>query len=394
FPAVTLCNVNPLRRDRLHHLFTLNAQTRMTLFEGEQFETFQAWENQTDGLAILKFLINYLNRNNIEHIADMGFNLTDIYHFSPLFGNCYTFNPAYLNHSNAVAQGFLEGLDVQFFIHQDQYLYPGTQGAGVSVTVHKADIYPMPEVNGVFAQPGTHTLIEYKRKNIKRIKSPHGKCRTTPLKETYLNFHRDYSYNAVLCRKLCEQRYVLSKCNCVALENYYFQWIIVDNKKERLKLCEFNNECLKKVYYSFNYLSTMCAEECLPVCEYTDYDLQISQLSHPSMAHREYIEQRLQKFFENLTEMAENNVSAFPNNWYNDTINVIKENLVRISIHPGEFIIQEIIESPKYSTEDIVGNFGGHLGLLVGVGLISFTEFIVLLFLCIQNGMNRRKRSS
>ncbi|CAF4491271.1 unnamed protein product, partial [Didymodactylos carnosus] len=104
------------------------------------------------------------------------------YHFSPLFGNCYTFNPAYLNHSNAVAQGFLEGLDVQFFIHQDQYLYPGTQGAGVSVTVHKADIYPMPEVNGVFAQPGTHTLIEYKRKNIKRIKSPHGKCRTTPLK--------------------------------------------------------------------------------------------------------------------------------------------------------------------------------------------------------------------
>ncbi|CAF1670873.1 unnamed protein product, partial [Didymodactylos carnosus] len=83
----------------------------------------------------------------------------------------------------------------------------------------------------------------------------------------------------------------------------------------------------------------MCAEECLPVCEYTDYDLQISQLSHPSMAHREYIEQRLQKFFQNLTEMAENNVSAFPNNWYNDTINVIKENLVRISIHPGEFII-------------------------------------------------------
>ena len=109
---------------------------------------------------------------------------------------------------------------------------------------------------------------------------------------------------------------------------------------------------------------TECVEKCPPECHIISF----RKFSHYARFPNDKYALALKKRSPLLTNLS---------------LNEIKQSLIRLNINYQSLITTEIGEAPAMSFESLLASLGGHLGLFLGMSLLSFMEIFEILFILV-----------
>ena len=142
----------------------------------------------------------------------------------PGYGNCFTFNAAYNEKDtkaprNATLTGVSNGLTIELFLHQYNYMLEGlSQKAGVRVVIHSPHSFPMVDASGIDLSPGAASSLAIQMNDITRMRPPFVSMCINEWEETDLDIsvmaseRPQYSYT--VCQSHCVQMAIIKTCDC------------------------------------------------------------------------------------------------------------------------------------------------------------------------------------
>ncbi|XP_049657469.1 acid-sensing ion channel 2 isoform X1 [Accipiter gentilis] len=371
FPAVTLCNNNPLRFPRLskgdlyyagHWLGLLlpNRTARPLLTE-----LLRGDEARLRWFAKLADFRLFLPPRHYEGIsADfmdrLGHQLEDMllsckyrgelcgpHNFSAVFtkyGKCYMFNSGEEGRPllTTVKGGTGNGLEIMLDIQQDEYLpiwgetEETTFEAGVKVQIHSQSEPPFVQELGFGVAPGFQTFVATQEQRLTYLPPPWGECRSSDMG---LDFFPVYSITA--CRIDCETRYIVENCNCKMV-----------HMPGDAPFCtpEQYKECAEP---ALGLLAEKDSNYCIcrTPCNLTRYNKELSMVKIPSKTSAKYLEKK-----------------------FNKSEKYISENILVLDIF-FEALNYETIEQKKaYEVAALLGDIGGQMGLFIGASILTILE--------------------
>ena len=127
-------------------------------------------------------------------------------------------------------------------------------------------------------------------------------------------------------------------------------------------------ECTGREYLKFlkKDINEYCKKECPLECNSIEYDIKVISTKFPNLKYGKYLT--------NNPKIK----SKYPEG-YNITLEDLRESILSFSIYYTDFKYTYISQSPKMRMIDLVSNFGGLLGLFVGMSFLSFGELIQIL---------------
>lgn len=346
FPAVTICNLNMLRRDYLEGLDLLDVVQRILIDANEGLDTcVRSLNNISDlpnityqrlfeeGKHTLESLIiacNFLGRN-----CSVDYNT-----FLPTLtrlGICYVFNSGFNGRRvmTTTGTGARLGLRLLLNISQNQYAASPNLDAGVKIAIHRQSEPPEPDDQGVGIATGANAFINIRQLNI--VDNTGASCNSKD-QVSELNFlQHDFNYSAAACANDCFYTQIACACNCVLSDEYP-----ADRQPYiSLSLCTIKDMCCVLAQQT-----TAVSCPCLPSCNSAFYQLTSSYSSFPA------------NFFatEGLVDPDDNLLTA----------NIFYESLS----------ITEQVTSSSYDVVSLLSDIGGQLGLFLGISIISLIEFL------------------
>eukprot|EP00058_Branchiostoma_floridae_P010016 XP_002595504.1 hypothetical protein BRAFLDRAFT_69095 [Branchiostoma floridae] len=231
------------------------------------------------------------------------------------YGNCFTFNKGITNNGskiplrNVTQPGPLYGLQVLLYVEQDEYVPVLTETSGVRVLINTQADRPFPALAGFSVATGFSSSVGLTLTEIERLGGHYGDC-TDGTGKRYDLYGTTYAYSSVLCQKTCYQRAVVRDC--------------------------------------------LCADAGLPVPDGT-----------------------AEQFIEELKKMDNPKIQKL-------SAEEASVNFVELTIYFEGLYYDKISQSPAYEVINLLGDIGGQLGLWMGVSVMTvleFFEFIVDLFL-------------
>ncbi|CAF2518033.1 unnamed protein product [Rotaria sp. Silwood2] len=396
FPAVTFCNLNPLRNesfldDDIHQ--QPGSSSRPLYTDSEYQVRFMEYM----GRLLAKNL-----DNKRPTIIESGYKLGDLLiqctfngrscyrnftsFFHPNYGNCYTFNndihvePTRPNNTfnfwsiddDDVEDGYK--LFLELYLYQNEYIRYLDDRAAIRLFIHRKHQIPILSQTSLFLAPTTFTKLIFSQ----RIISFSQQCRnelTIDMKRTFNS--NNVRYSQALCFKLCEFRFIEKLCHCTdQLVMVFFQFFSQNytSKINTNSSCSINNKCLA---YR-NLFSKKYCPECLPECELIQYKIQSSYADYPNTRSTDKVLQRVETHLRATGKSVVHlNTSACSNN----RKGALLDNIVAVEISASPFATEILAESPMYTWVDVISSIGGQAGLWIGISLISFVEIAELLFL-------------
>ncbi|ESN98358.1 hypothetical protein HELRODRAFT_177242 [Helobdella robusta] len=175
FPAITLCNINPVKKSQ----FQRNYQTT-TSAPVLPKETFLKAELLTEILSNSSKRFGYTLNDLVLNCTFAGSNCDPKYFFqfyNPIHGNCFVFNSGWQVASlKSHRTGRRYGLMMTLNINQDEYVSDAGDTAGIRLVVHIGLQAPFPEDQGILVSPGHLTSISLKKIVVERRGQPYSKC--------------------------------------------------------------------------------------------------------------------------------------------------------------------------------------------------------------------------
>jgi hypothetical protein len=165
------------------------------------------------------------------------------------------------------------------------------------------------------------------------------------------------SYRQKDCFDLCHSQYIINTCKLSA--PLKFTWEIDPHDKF---------DCARKEYSNFlkKNINEFCKKDCPLECNSIEYDVKVTSTKFPNFKYGKYLI--------NNPKVK----SKYPNG-YNITLEDLRESLLSFSIYYTDFKYTYISQYPKMRFVDFLSNFGGLLGLFVGMSFLSFGELIQIL---------------
>ncbi|XP_048196435.1 acid-sensing ion channel 3 [Perognathus longimembris pacificus] len=374
FPAVTLCNLNPLRRSRLtpndlhwagaallglapaEHAAFLRALGRPPAPPGfmpsPTFDLAQLYARAGHALEDMLLDCRYRGRPCGPE------NFTVIF---TRMGQCYTFNSGADGAELLTTPkgGAGNGLEVMLDVQQDEYLPVWKDveetpfEAGIRVHIHSQDEPPAIDQLGFGAPPGHQTFVSCQQQRLSFLPPPWGDCSSVFLDPDLDPEPADppgsrapgLPYSLVGCRLACEARYVARKCGCRMV---HMPGSAPVCSPQQYKDCASPalDAMLRK---------DACA--CPNPCAATRYAKELSMVRVPSRAAARYLARK-----------------------YNRSETYIAENVLVLDIF-FEALNYEMVEQTKaYEMSELLGDIGGQMGLFIGASLLTILE--ILDFLC------------
>ncbi|XP_067675353.1 amiloride-sensitive sodium channel subunit gamma-like [Haliotis asinina] len=237
FPAVTFCNLNPVKKSRIEGtqtefdsltttLQTTSAPTSTVSNKAGSFleslsssisnEAGSLLENlsssvSNEAVTLLKnlssvsnenFNSGFLKRINFQRVLanldpsvkiQIGHQITDMliectfqgivcshsnftHFYNYMYGNCYTFNPKD-NDSYISRTGPLFGLSLMLYADEEEYISSLGSSVGFKVVVHSPNTMPFPEDDGFDISPGFATSVGVTKVAVERVPQPYGDCK-------------------------------------------------------------------------------------------------------------------------------------------------------------------------------------------------------------------------
>ncbi|KAF5911473.1 hypothetical protein HPG69_004394 [Diceros bicornis minor] len=359
FPAVTLCNINPLRRSRLtpndlhwagptllglepaEHAAFLRALGRPPAPHGfmpsPTFNTARLYARA--GHALEDMLLDCRYRGQ----PCGPENFTSIF---TRMGLCYTFNSGADGAELLTTPkgGAGNGLEVMLDVQQDEYLPVWRDmeetpfEVGIRVQIHSQEEPPIIDQLGFGAAPGYQTFVSCQQQQLSFLPPPWGDCSSVSLDP---DFEPEPSgpldppspspgpsppYSLMGCRLACETRYVARKCGC--------------------RMMHMPDAMLRK---------DACA--CPNPCATTRYAKELSMVRIPSRAAARYLARK-----------------------YNRSEAYIAENVLVLDIFFEALNYETVDQKKAYEVSELLGDIGGQMGLFIGASLLTILE--ILDYLC------------
>ena len=400
FPAITICNHNPYydivvdsnefyslpnetqvaiwyEYYRKNRIFEVNTSRLLEIINNSfTFDIFTEQFNPSVNIeTILREHGHKLQEDNLFSCFFDGRKcvVDDFVEVVTAFGLCYTFN---LNSSWSVSSaGTSHGLSLVINIEQYRYMSYTSHTAGLQVFVHPQDEYPYSgEFHGFSVSPGFETQVAISLTNTKLMEPPYGQCGYKSIHDPYIfpcttaqpsdsvtnssNSTADSDndmmqlmmncpdeikrYTRQRCLDECEALYQNRECGCKA--DYL--------PGADIRVCNLNElfNCLLEVTDQFAVMkNTLC--DCPVECNRVQYNTKLSSSYFPAIQYP-------------LVSGASQPT--------------IRANMLSILFYYDKLEYTEVTQEVDFDTFRYLADFGSHLGLFTGAGVLSFFELFEL----------------
>ncbi|XP_077005866.1 acid-sensing ion channel 3 isoform X2 [Tamandua tetradactyla] len=372
FPAVTLCNINPLRRSRLtpndlhwagptllgldpaEHASYLRALGRPPAPPGfmpsSTFDMAQFYARA--GHSLEDMLLDCRYRGQPCGPANFTLIFTRM-------GRCYTFNSGTDGAELLTTPrgGTGNGLEIMLDVQQDEYLPVWSDKedtpfeVGIRAQIHSQEEPPIIDQLGFGAAPGYQTFVSCQQQQLSFLPPPWGDCSSVSLDPDFelepsgLLDHPSSSpgpsspYSLVGCRLACEARYVTRKCGCRMIHMPGGAPVC---SPQQYKDCA--NPALDAMLRK-----DACA--CPSPCTSTRYAKELSMVRIPSRASARYLARK-----------------------YNRSEAYITENVLVLDIFFEALDYETVEQKAAYEVSELLGDIGGQMGLFIGASLLTILE--------------------
>ncbi|KAM5255520.1 acid-sensing ion channel 3 isoform 2-T2 [Ctenodactylus gundi] len=374
FPAVTLCNINPLRRSHLtpndlhwagpallgldpaEHVAFLRALGRPPAPPGfmpsPTFDMAQLYTRAGHSLEDMLLDCRYRGQPCGPE------NFTVIF---TRMGQCYTFNSGAQGTEllTTTKGGAGNGLEVMLDVQQEEYLpvWKDTEDTpfevGIRVQIHSQEEPPIIDQLGFGAAPGYQTFVSCQQQQLSYLPPPWGDCSSKSLNPDFEQEPSDPlgspspspPYSLTGCRLACEARYLARKCGCRMM-----------HMPGGAPVCspQQYKDCANPTLDAMLRKDT-CT--CPNPCAVTRYAKELSMVRIPSRSAARYLARK-----------------------FNRSEAYIAENVLVLDIF-FEALNYETVEQKKaYEVSELLGDIGGQMGLFIGASLLTILE--ILDYLC------------
>ena len=290
----------------------------------------------------------------------------------PLYGNCYTYNSgkdasgATVSIQNMSVPGANYGLSIELFTGdptlQSKYEY---KGDGFVVFVHNQSNPSLLNSKSILVPAGTETNLKIKKTFTSRLSSPYGNCLSdVSTNSTFSSTSFDYivrvlniAYTQEYCYSICLESKIVDACGCNS-------WYSPSYGNQ--PLCSYTDNCWKFINYlvTRNNLTVIndCVSQCPLECNSVDYGISTSNLKFPNRYYRTLLAQ----------------TSAIKS--ANISLSDISDSVLRLNIFYETLTYTSNKETASIDAFTIMSNFGGTLGLFIGVSFLSFVEIFEFLY--------------
>ncbi|ELU13553.1 hypothetical protein CAPTEDRAFT_63286, partial [Capitella teleta] len=195
--------------------------------------------------------------------------------------------------NNAVATtqqvSTVERLHMIINIDQDDYVKEVGDTAGIRMVAHPQTRMPFPEDEGITVSPGHSTSIGLRQVQIGRKPYPYGNCTLPELKNITRNVYEELynvQYSTTGCQRTCYQQYVIDKCGC---GDPYYPMHGAAFGQTKVSSCQTSNitqdDCKYEVKRKFAAKELTC--HCPASCADVMYSLEVSLGKWPSEVQKE-----------------------------------------------------------------------------------------------------------
>lgn len=371
-PAVTICNVNVIKKNFLpclenklsyNECFSTSRKARSNIAQ----EDNDTHKKQNTSLAYCEEAEGNITKKNLEfessfHSLDFddrvkyGHNVKDFIHScsfngrlcsykdfkvssSYTHGSCYTFNSATENKPalNMQFHGPSQALELIINLESDEYI-PYTDAVGARVQIHNRHEEPYVEEDGLNLSPGFETSLALSKYSITRLPAP------------YKDMCKEYALGESIqkCQRECFNDLSVEFCSCS---------LVKDNSK-KFRPCNFTNP------YEYCCLLEINKEECenrcpLP-CEETHYKIKASSLVWPSKPYYDM-------YSEDFRTSDLSNLS----------FEKVRTSWLKLKIYFDTLDHKTYQQKAMFQSSEVFSQIGGQLGLWLGLSLIFLFECVV-----------------
>lgn len=381
FPAVTFCNLNAFRFNRVTRNDLYHAGELLALLNGR-------YEIRDTHLVEESVLMTLKDKADFSTFKPRPFNMREFYDraghdikdmllscyyrgaecsaddFKVIFtryGKCYTFNSGQDGRDLLITLkgGMGNGLELMLDIQQDEYLPVWGETdetsfeAGIKVQIHTQDEPPFIDQLGFGVAPGFQTFVSCQEQRLTFLPPPWGDCKSSAMDSDFFS-----TYSITACRIDCETRYLVENCNCRMV---HMPGDAPYCTPEQYKECA--DPALDFLVERDN---TFCV--CETPCNTTRYSKELSFVKIPSKASAKYLAKK-----------------------FNKTEQYIADNIMVLDIF-FEALNYETIEQKKaYELAGLLGDIGGQMGLFIGASILTILELFDYLYEVIKFKLCRCK---
>ena len=381
FPAVTVCNLNPVL---LSYAEENNITEFLEVFLNPSFQPFvrdREGSNCNNFLESLGLTNSTLTLNEVYNdggnevgnfIIACQFNENrtisedckdELQPVLTEFGLCYTFNSI----RNKKADRFIRSpgrrnsLRLSINITQHEYLSSSNGEAGVLVSVHHRNDFAEPLENGIAVAPGQSAWIGLSAQEI-NDNTGLGKCENT---NKDLEFLPDLDYSISACQTNAKYTYISRDDTCNCLENADPNESVAHSRERNCTLSDIC--CIIE-----SYLIEETSSTCPPPCNYFTYHTSTSYSKYPSV------------------QLQDNLIAIL-----NTSSDNIENNILSVNVYFQDLYVMKSDTVLSYSPTTLLADIGGLLGLLLGASIISILEIIILLLdeikrICCPNKVRKK----
>ncbi|XP_067679108.1 acid-sensing ion channel 2-like [Haliotis asinina] len=404
FPAVTICNMNPIKLSQAKWLScelqkTLQLPTEHqseecanitdTLNLNEFTETEYlcdesgCYEEEVGGLDTFyvrrELIAHYLAAEEIEVRKAVGHDLEtmllecslngrscDASNFTEFLsndlGNCFTLKSKGLQSTKS---GPESGLSMVINLESEEFIDTFKTGYGLRVVIHDNGTRPFPGSEGFTVSANSETSIAMKLVTIQRLGGKYGKCNDSQIFKT--KFGVPYTERA--CREFCQRNLVIDVCKCRPEDE--------SQLNSSVKICNNNKEwnCQDRVHNKYVLDSgkgvNLC--NCGTPCVEKVYQTSLSSRHWPVLKHIRELEQQACRIQPGSPKCSYNNYDF-------DNIDIRTASFLKLKVYFESLNFESIKEEPFYDTERFLSDIGGTMGLWIGASVLSLAEFLEILF--------------
>lgn len=371
FPAVTLCNLNIVRRSYLENLSSgvrelienapyvydsaQQCNKKIKNFTGPLNESFPnlLWNGRhtaEDTIFRCKF--------KGQACTYVDFTQT----LMPSGGVCYTFNgergPS-IRKTNGTGTRFALSLIIN--VQQHEYIAALNQDVGIKIAVHPQSELPQPDDLGIAIPPGKNAFVSVRRLNVTN-KSTRRKCRDVQDSKSFRFLRNMYSYSESVCEIDCLMSNIAQNCGCLgpgtpagASGGY---------NSHNLQNCTIGDICCQI------HNATISTCDCRVACETTMYITETSYSAFPA-------NYAMETFFEEVQQQYQDTSRAINISNRDD---FLRENFLGVNVYFETLTVEEQTTHNSYDAITMLSDIGGQLALFLGASVISILEFFAWIF--------------
>ncbi|XP_076462883.1 acid-sensing ion channel 4-A-like [Babylonia areolata] len=425
-PALTLCNVNPIRKSFARNL-SCSLQNLLNIPDLDRSEDcngtdlnfdyldfsnshcddcdYDGTMEDMDSFAARRETISVFlgdeardMRTHVGHqLEDMIVNCSLFGRACPFrnvtafqsrdYGNCYTLSAPKIK---ATKSGPEAALVLTLNLETEEFIDGYKTGYGMRVVLHEHGTRPFPSTEGFTVSSAAETEIAVRMTQIKRKGGKYGQCEEGGVVKALSG----YKYTIKNCRENCLYKTVLEKCKCVALENEDFGAGLT-SVASSVKVCssEKEFECYYRAYDRYINASLKSGGDscnCQTPCEEKVFSTTLSARAWPTLNYIPVLEEQVCKLDHTSPKCSYLHQPIVLENLD------VRRGFARIRLFYDRLNYEYVEELPFYDIERFLSDIGGTLGLWIGVtalGLVELFELVLFaVFKCRTALMSKRSR--